>query len=165
MSARGPIGVDFQEERFSDLRIEGARLFELHWQEAGHRMDEPVDMDWSSYRAMEDAQRLLTVTARTAGKLIGYAVYIIWRHPHHRGICTAQNDAWFIDPAYRRGPIGRRLVERAEALMAQRGVSEIMASIRPINRMARGERSLTPLMHSMGYRLISLGFSKVLGHG
>ena len=156
--------MTYQEERFSDLRIEAAELFEQHWREAGNR-PEPVDMDWGSYRAMEDAGVLLTVTARHYGRLVGYAAFVIWKHPHHRTITVADCDCVFLEGGRRQGLAGQFFIRHIEKVLRNRGVQEIHIPVRPINHTKRGDRSLMPLMVRLGYRLQSMVFGKVLSHG
>jgi hypothetical protein len=158
-------GLTFQEERFSDLRIEASLLFEEHWQEAGHRSDKPVDMDWAAYRAMEDSGILLTITARYQGRLVGYAVYVLWRHPHHRSVTVADCDCVFIESGRRQGRAAMRFMQHVENALRSRGIQEVHTPIRPVNRTSRGDRSLVPLMVRMGYRLQSLVYGKVLADG
>lgn len=152
----------FAEEQLTDLRGEMSGMLARHWLEAGHRPDVPPDLNWENYRCMEAAGALFTLAARINGRLIGYAVYIIWNHPHHRTLLVADADMFFINETDRRGPVGRRLLETAERMLRERGVHEIRLGTRLWNRTSRGLRSLRPLMERMGYRQLSVVYTKEL---
>lgn len=136
-------GLTFQQERFSDLRLEACELFK--------------ETDWASYLAMEDAGTVLALTMRDYGKLVGYAVYIV-------GHDLAECDAVFVEPRRRMGHASLHFFRFAEATLLDRGVREIKTSIRPINRQKRGDHSLAPLFMRMGYRLQSLVYGKALAN-
>jgi GNAT superfamily N-acetyltransferase len=150
------LGVQFSEERFSDLRTEGAALFEAHWREAATDHAVPLDVNWDAYRAFEDVGGVVTITARRGGELVGYAVYIVAPHPRYRSLIVADSDVFFLRPADRRGRVGIELFRYAERVLLARGVRLLTMRIKLHVRPGRGRSTLEPLARRLGYRPIEL---------
>lgn len=67
--------VTCQCELFSDALVDITPLIDDHWEEVGSFRDEFMrHIDFTAYLNLEKAGRLLTVTAREDGRLVGYVV-------------------------------------------------------------------------------------------
>lgn len=72
--------------------------FQAHFDEVGHFKDIPLDPDWEQYFGAQERDILRIYIARDQeGKLVGYSVYFIAFHPHHKGSKQARHDLFFID--------------------------------------------------------------------
>jgi GNAT superfamily N-acetyltransferase len=140
------------------LRDEAQSLLVAHWQEIALDQDTvPLDDRWDIYELLENQGALNIMTARTkdAGRLVGYVVHIITVNPHYRSLLVADNDIFWLDPAYRKGMAGVRLLRAAEAECKARGCNKIVLK-------EKVHRSLGRLMEFMGYTLIERVHAKAL---
>lgn len=74
------------------------------------------------YLSLEDQGKLYILTARDAGKMIGYLMFVLCRHPHYP-VLIAWEDAHFLSRPYRKGLCNPwfKLVKMARALAAANG--------------------------------------------
>lgn len=84
-----------------DTYSEAHALLTAHYQEVAHYQDIELDPDYEGYAALEQAGALRIYTARTDGKLIGYAVYIVRHNLHYRSSLQAVQDVLFIHQVHR----------------------------------------------------------------
>ena len=104
--------ISLQREPYSDaLANEILPLGQKCWDEGtalkgescayyGHR-DVQIEPDLSLYRSVSDSGRLIIFTIRDEAKLVGYAVIMVYRSPHHQKLTTANGDSIYIEPEYR----------------------------------------------------------------
>ena len=107
------------------------------------------------YQVMEEAKALHITTARLGGELVGYALYLLSPDMHSQGQLTAHSDAFFLAPQQRRGWAGRDLLRAAEEQLRARGVTRLVQTVTP-------RRKVGPLLHRMGYELVSHQYFKEL---
>ena len=152
-------GVSFHEEHFSWLRYEAEHLFQVHYREASADLTVPLDVNWDLFGKLEQAGLEACVVARKDGTPIGYAVYFVMPHMHYH--CTiADNDVFFLDPAYRSGWLGARLFQVAELLLRERGVSQVHNRVKLHVQPGRGGRDVGVLFRWLGYRPIETVYRK-----
>ncbi len=128
----------------------------------------PYRFNWPLYWRAENASSLLLVTARRdrkpwgavsgaahyTGKLVGWALYLILDHPHHRGLCVADCDTLAVDHLERGKGIGRGLVEFSEPILRERhGATRIIHR----HRLVYGDNALFP---KLGFRPVEVAYSK-----
>jgi len=101
--------ITFTEELFKDMYQEAMPLVEKHYDEIAHYQDIPLDPDVEMYKSMEDIGILKVFTARKAGNLVGYAVFIVKPNPHYKTSMQAIQDVIFIHPRYR--GFGRKFID------------------------------------------------------
>lgn len=96
--------VTYSREILSPLlAAELVPMFAKHFDEVGLYKDIALDPDWDFYFQAQTANKLRIYTARDEqGKLIGYSVYFVGTHPHHRFSPQARHDLFFI-PKENRG--------------------------------------------------------------
>ena len=87
----------------------------------------PLQVNWVVYERLADLDRLLCITARDAGRLVGYLVFVISDSLHHAQVQVAEADVMWIRPAYRRGMLAVRMLAMAEQKLRDRGVDLIYA--------------------------------------
>lgn len=154
---RGPL--KFSWERFSGLAEEIIPLFVKHWREVGSDQDAvPLDVDVRRLLQYEQAGRLGIVAARHEGKLVGYVVVIMGPHLHHASTNWGQFDGFWLDPDYRKGPSGYRMLRGAVAAARKKGVKVLTV---PVPQAFENGR-LNNLFKRMGFGAPETLFRKVL---
>lgn len=123
--------LSFQVESWSDLERDGKAIFEVHFDElALHKEAMPMGLDSAIYLELERLGRLLVVTARKGGTLVGYYMAIlIDHHPHNKdGGKVSTTDMFYLGKEHRRGGAGARLLMRAEKELRNLGVKKASIS-------------------------------------
>jgi len=120
--------VTYQEETWQTFWPEAERLTKMHWKEVCQdpsRM--PLGLDVASYSALFAAGIMQIVTAREtfAGTLVGYQISIFRPHMHYCSVLCAFEDTYFLDPAYRKGFVGVKLISESLRLLKARGVKKV----------------------------------------
>jgi GNAT superfamily N-acetyltransferase len=111
------------EERYStELARQMQPLLERHYREVARNQDlTPLDVNWAAYESGDAAGKLLILTARDEGKLIGYSVFYLVRSPHYKSTLWGMNDVLYVLPGYRQSGVGLKLMRESEhALRAKR---------------------------------------------
>ena len=77
----------------------------------------PLDVDQERYRRLESSGILRVFAARDEGRLAGYATIIVFKSLRRRNLTTAQEEAIYLAPEYRRGGAGLRFIRYIEGEM------------------------------------------------
>jgi hypothetical protein len=152
--------IKFQRESFWDAKGGVTKLMDAHWQEVAlHKEERPLDPDWGRYTAAEAGGRLVIVTARREGAMVGYSAFFLYHHPHYRQCYVASNDVIYLDPSCR-GQDGLRLIRESEKELIAAGVHCITWHVKPGN-------DWSPILARMGYGQEEIIMGKMLGdrHG
>lgn len=118
----------------------------------------PAHLDDRLYRLAESVDRLRVYTARDAGRLIGFAFFLVRENPHHLAL-WAYSDMIWMTPAARRPTVGLRLLRHAEEDLIAAGVEVIQAASK-IAHVALGR-----LLEHMGYQPVEIVHQKVPRNG
>lgn len=156
--------LTFQVETWSDLERDGQAIFKVHYDElALHKEAMPMGLDGAIYLELERLERLLVITARKSGTLVGYYMAIIIpKHPHNKDAgAVSTTDFFYILRAHRRGGAGTKLLLAALAELKKRGVAVASISIKYPRELATGKRSWT-LIESLGGEATDIVFQFVL---
>lgn len=123
------VAVELQTETWSDFYKDAQFIFPIHWRELALNQDEiKIDVDLDGYLNMERLGRLLVITARSSGRLVGYFISFLMHHLHYKSTGTmAITDMYYVLPAYRNGT-GMRLFIEWERILRERGVAFAMTS-------------------------------------
>jgi hypothetical protein len=145
------------EEPFRSAIEEAIPLLKEHWEElARNKEDIPLDPDFTVYDTLERAGMLATFVVRKEGKMIGYAVYLVRRHPHYRQHVWAVSDLFWINPSHRDGRVGLALFSAVEKGLKARGV-HVMHTSHKVDHPTPGV-----LLKRRGHAMIEHGYSKRL---
>jgi GNAT superfamily N-acetyltransferase len=118
--------VTFAQERFIDCYQEAMPLLQQHYESIAHYKDIPLCVDHLRYHNVENAGGLKVYTVRVDGALIGYCAFFVQQHLHYGTSKQAMQDVIYIDPAYRKGRLGLRLIKFCEEQLREEGVQVIM---------------------------------------
>lgn len=128
--------LTYQLESFESFYAGAQELMEEHHREvARDKAHLQVSLDLPRYRVLDARGELLILTARHEGKMIGYLMVALARHPHYAVRCGFE-DAHFLSKSYRQGLRNPwfRLVELAENLARELGLFSLTIHSKPSNR-------------------------------
>ena len=162
--------ITYQVEKWDDCYEEAIPMLEAHYLEiATDKSIKPLDPDLDRYQAMEEAGVLRIFTVRLAavdaetddtillgrGRLIGYFVSIIMKGLHYQQTPLAINDIMYIDPAYRGGTVGYRMMKGAAADLKNLGADILTIHMKT-------DYPFRSLLEKLDYHLTEENWEKVL---
>lgn len=148
--------MHMQEENVSVVYEELDELVRDYYASTVASEDLPeLDFNWSTYCTMQDEGMLQLYTARIKEELVGFVMYLIYPHLHHRTHIVATCDTLAVRPKHRGKGIGRALMEYAEPLLKRHEVKSIIHQFRTCY-------TARPLFPKLGYKLIEYGYLKEL---
>ena len=117
----------FATEDFFLVKDEIAPMLDLHQAELASFPDILADCDWDFYAAAARAGILQIFTARdeNSGALLGYAVFVVRKHPHYKTHTWANNDVIWVHPSHRRGGVGLSFIHHFMTCFKLAGVAVI----------------------------------------
>jgi GNAT superfamily N-acetyltransferase len=115
------------------------------------------DVDWEYYLNMEVTNKLVLITARDEAndELIGFDMYLIAPHPHHKTVMFAFCDTLAVKLGHRHKGVGKKLVQAAESYLKLFYVKRVVHGFRAVY-------DAKPLFPSIGYTLLDSNYVKVL---
>jgi GNAT superfamily N-acetyltransferase len=116
-----PRTLQFAEETFDEFWPDAGPLLDRNYREVAAHQDVPLAVDVDAYRNTEAAGRLCILTARDAGHLVGYAVFVVSAHPHYKSSFQAQQDVLYLDAPYRRHGFGVDILRFSERVLGAKG--------------------------------------------
>jgi len=98
-------------------------LFEAHWKELGFRGGpEELKLNTPLYLQLEDSGLYKCYGGfNEKDELVAYASFFLNRHHHHADQTFAQGDCFYVDPKYRTGSVGLKLIKFAEKELSKVG--------------------------------------------
>ena len=132
------------EELTADLVIELLPMLKKHWVEIAHYPDIQFNPNWDAYFQLQKNNLLVVMTARDDNKLIGYIAYFVMPNLHYKDSLQANQDVVFVDPLYRRGTLGYKLIRQSEILLKDMGVQVVTQHL-------KFEHDFSPLLKRLGY--------------
>lgn len=154
--------ITYQRESFSSIVEEAQPLVKRHWQEIALFHDKlPLDVNYPLYFARERAGQLEIITARSNGALIGYIMQICGPGVHFQSVEFSLNDAIWLDPAYREGWVGIKLIIEMEKRLRERGVK--VFEFQPKIHFERERGGLQKILAHRGFATIATVHQKWLG--
>lgn len=134
-----------------------------HWVEVAMDRDIiPLAVDWDRYRLFEKTEAFKTLAMRKDGVLVGYSAWFINPHLHYKTTLFALNDVIYLDPAYRRGLAGARLVREAENALAALGAVKAIYHTKLHVQLGKRAGTLGDLLLALGYKHIENTYAKLL---
>lgn len=114
--------IVYAVERWNAVVAEMRPMWCMHHAEVAlHRDEVPLDPDERKYRELDATGKLLIVTAREDGALVGYYIALITPHLHYRTTVHLLTDVYYVVPAHRTGFCLLRMLRRLEIEGAARG--------------------------------------------
>lgn len=148
-------GQEKLDQRLKDEIITMARGY--YATTPAHHGIPPYDFRWEAFDAMDAMGMLLVTTAREGGgELIGFTLYFLSEHLHHRGLIIASCDGLVVAPAARGRGVGQALYEFTEPLLAAAGAHRVVNA----HRLCYGSN---PIFPRLGFEAEETMFIKHLG--
>lgn len=155
--------LKFQWERLTGFAPELPPLFLRHWQEIALDKDKiPLEPAWQEYFRLDQAGILRCLTVRTeSGTLVGYHFVLIFPHLHYASTLSAQSDMFWLDPAYREGWWGVKLLSVVRDRLKEAGVKTHKLNIKLHFEADRG--TLAKVLKRLGYQHVENAYSITFG--
>lgn len=115
--------ISFQTETWAQYSKDALPLW--HEMQQDHAADLPVDPDLPAYEHLDRSSKLRILTARDNGSLIGYIVFVVYKHPHHEKILCGHEDAFYLSKTHRKGLTGAKMIREGVRLLASQGVQRV----------------------------------------
>ena len=148
--------MDIQVEPLKQCVVEMSAILLGYWKTTEAAVGvPPLDMDWDYYAAQEAAQQLVLITAREDKEMVGFVMYIVMMHPHHKTVRYALCDILAVKLGYRNVGIGAKLVTAAEPLLKQYYVKRMLHGFRTVY-------DTEPLFPKLGYTLFEQNYMKAI---
>lgn len=117
--------IKFAVESYAQIIDEIKPMLPEHWAELAVHKDIPLDPDYDFYERANAVGMLVFMTVRKAGVLIGYAIWVVKKHPHYRAHTWALNDIVWLHPEHRGLRTGRAFANFWEEALRLRNVAVI----------------------------------------
>lgn len=167
--------ISYQVETYAQVIEEIWPMLEAHYLEiATDKAVKPFIPDLEKYQAMEEAGMLRIFTARHKpdqlvedyplhplsaaernGRLIGYFVSFVMKHMHYSETTMAINDIMYIEPSYRGGTTGYRLVKLASEDLKNLGADILIIHM-------KCDYPFRSLLTKLGFHLTEENWERVL---
>lgn len=148
--------MKFARENYStELIAEMVPLWKEHYSEIADPIYQKLNPDLGIYKTCNERGVLRIFTARQKNSLIGYQVFFVGPHPHHRESIQAQQDILFVSPSARVGLNGYRFIKWCADELRKEGVQIVHQRI-------SAHHDFGPMLKRMGYELEDLTYSKQL---
>ena len=147
-------GIEFKLSKVSDIWDQLMPLIRSHFLEVSYHTDWELDVDKKRYEMLDQAGNYKLFTVWHEGNLVGYAGYFINRHTHVN-ILQAYQDLIYLRPDYRKLNLGAQLIEFADSLFKNLGVSSVFCAV---TEKIDYSKTLTP----MGYKLVDRLYARRL---
>ena len=147
----------YQREDLHTVRQEVDELFYKHWLEIAVNKDKiKLNPDWGFYEALYNAGYLGIYTVRHHQKLVGYFVVVVKSHPHYKDHLFGVNDIIYIDPDYRKGLVGFKLIKFVEKDLVNFGVSVLSVN-------TKVHKPFDAVLERLGFDLVERVYTKYIG--
>ena len=151
--------MQFQHEKLVDIIEEMYPMLVDHFKEAEDGVVEDkeyrLNVDWSTYKRLEDIGVLYVLTVRDNGKLVGYNWYVVHPSLHMMDCNTAHEDIHYLLPSHRKGWTAVKMFKFAEQFLKSKGANRIMIGVK-----VKGNRD--KLFKYLGYEVTEKLFMKGL---
>lgn len=149
--------ITAQVENFRPFLEEVKPLLQGHWDELALDKDKvPLDPQYDEYLNYDAQGKILVVTLREAGKLVGYFIGLIAPGLHYKTCLTYKMDIFYVHPDARGQGGGVVMVNFLEQELKRRGVQRALMG-------AKCHKNAGWLFEKLGYDMIEIYYSKWLG--
>ena len=152
----------YEWEPFRNIAKELPPLFKRHWKEIALNQEQvSLDPDWPRYFDYDLLGILRCLTVRDGPTLVGYVFVLVFPHLHYASTLWAQTDIFWLDPSYRQGWTGYRMLRLMEKRLKETGVKVIYANAKLHFEASRG--TIGKLLERLGYKPTEMLYSKFIG--
>lgn len=121
----------FAVEPYRSAIPEMSLLYPEHWEELALDKDHiPLAPDHHRYNTMADAGMLHVVTARSAGALVGYFIFVLTPGLHYSTTKMALYDIFYLRKPYRQGYNGMHFIQFAEQSLREAGADKMYVGVK-----------------------------------
>lgn len=153
--------ITFQPELFSAVIKEAQPLLRRHWEEIALYQDKiGLRPQWDLYYARERAGYFDLITARSNGVLVGYIGQVTGPGVHYADSLWSVNDLVWLDPAYRFGWVGVKLILAMEDHLRKKGVQ--VFEMQPKLHFEQDRGGLQKILDHLGFTQIATVHQKLL---
>lgn len=118
--------ITFQLEDWETYYRDCQSLWREHYEEVAVDKGNMVfGPDVSFYQFLGKNGGLQILTARSAGRMVGYCLVMVKPHPHYRAVLCGFEDSYFLSKPERKGMTGVRLIQRSVTALRARGVKKV----------------------------------------
>lgn len=143
-----------QPEMFAPFLEEVKPLLPRHYAELALDQEHvPLDPDYDEYLRLDSMGRILLVTVREAGVLVGYFVGFVGRALHYQSLMQLTLDIFWIAPEHRGKMGGVKLFKAVEAEATRRGVGRMFVG-------SKCHKDASFLFERLGYTEVERYYSK-----
>lgn len=154
--------LTFQWERLPAIARELPPLFKRHYDEiAVDKERKPLEPDWPRYYDLALLNILHVLTARADGRLVGYVFTQVTTHLHYASVRLCVLDMYWLDPLYRQGWNGVRMLRQAVEDMKKEGVQWMAAPVKEHFERERGGVGI--ILKRLGFSVQDVVYTKFLG--
>jgi GNAT superfamily N-acetyltransferase len=155
-------GITYQQERYSSVIKEALPLLFRHFQEIAEHQDKiPFDPNFDFFYGLERADSLVLVTVRSHGVLVGYSMQVCGPAMHFQKTLWSTNNLIWLDPAFRQGWIGVKLLIEMEKALREKKVQVFEMIPRLHFEKQRG--GMQKILDRLGFECVGTVHSKWLG--
>lgn len=149
--------ITYQQEFLATVKDDIQPLLEKHWEEVAHNKDKiKLEPSWEAYKALDEIGVVKIFTARQGPRLVGYFALLVSPNLHYASHTFAVNDVIFVDPRYRKGSVGMKLMKFAEKCLKEDGVSLMIVN-------TKLKKNFGPLLERLGYTPTEINYTKYIG--
>ena len=113
-------------------------LLKQHWLEIANYKDKfPLEPRWDAIFQLEREGRIVLLTLRREGKLIGYSMFVLNKHLHYASMMVATNDILFVAPTERDFRLGYMLIIQSEKYLKSLKVDKVTWHMKPHKSFAK----------------------------
>jgi len=149
------MGLTFQRETIASVFDEALTLAKLNLDETGFEGMEGAMPDRERYLQIEKAVPTFAFTARSAGELVGYALFVVLEHVHYPGKYTANQENLYVRKDFRGIPAVKFIHWMDDQLESDSSVDYIVKVVSVRNDYSR-------ILDKMGYEIAEKSYIKHL---
>lgn len=101
--------------------------------------DEPLNIDWDTYKQAGETGQAVAVTARDNGILVGYIIFTLSRNLRFMHVIEASSSGWYVEKEYRNKV---DMISKADEFLKNAGIHETSFTV---------TSEVGSLLHRKGY--------------
>lgn len=121
--------MEFTQENFTNNII--ADIEEMatdNWNEVASGV---LDVNWDSYRQLENAGIAKLFCYYDETEMVGYAIFIVADSVHSMGLMQATCTVMYVKPEYRKGGAGARFIYNCQKDLLEMGADVMIMAVKP----------------------------------